>query len=451
MKITFLGAAGNVTGSKYLISHNNKNILVDCGLFQGNKDVRILNWSKLQIDPKNIDAVILTHAHIDHSGYIPLLVKNGFRGKIFCSEATFDLCKILLPDSGYLNEEDARNANKYNYSKHKPALPLYTQNDALESLGFFETLSFEKEHLFDKDFSFILSQAGHILGASCVNIFYDNKNILFSGDLGRPNDPIMKDPTVMHYADYLLIESTYGNRLHEKIDPEEVLKEVINKTAANGGKVIIPAFAVGRAQSIMYHLYRLKEKNAIPNIPIFLDSPMAIDASDLLIKYANEHRLSKELSSKICKVAKYVRTAEESKTLNENKVPMIIISASGMAEGGRILHHLKYNISEYQNTILFTGFQVEGTRGEKILSGVPETKIHGINYPIRANIVNLGSMSAHSDYSEILSWLKNFKQPPKKTFITHGSQKSAAALKEKIIQELGWNVTIAEYLKSEEL
>jgi metallo-beta-lactamase family protein len=413
--------------------------------------LRQRNWQVLPVDAKTIDAVILTHAHIDHSGYIPLLVKNGFRGEIFCSEATFDLCKILLPDSGFLHEEDARRANNYGYTRHKPALPLYSEKEARESLEFFSPIPFGQAQYFAEDFYFTLSRAGHILGSACVSIFCDKKSIIFSGDLGRPNDPVIKPPAEIQHADYLLIESTYGNRLHEKSDPEEILGKIINKTAARGGVIVIPAFAVGRAQNIMFHLQRLKEKNVIPNLPVFLDSPMAINASEILYKYSSEHRLSHETCTKICNVVHYVRTSEESKKLNQIKVPMIIISASGMAEGGRVLHHLKNYISDHKNTILFTGFQADETRGDKILRGDKEIKIHGALYKVSAEIVNLSNSSAHADYEEILAWLGNFRKAPKKVFITHGSPASAQALAGKIKNSLGWKVLIPEYLQSEEL
>ena len=451
MKITFLGAVETVTGSKYLLEHKDKKILVDCGLFQGHKELRERNWAKFPTNPHEIDAVILTHAHIDHSGYIPLLVKNGFCGKIFCSEATFDLCKILLPDSGFLQEEAAENANRHGYSRHKPALPLYTEEEAQESLDFFQPIAFGQQYKFDEDFYFTLSNSGHILGSTFVSIFFNNQNIVFSGDLGRPNDPIMKPPVKLEQADYLLIESTYGNRLHKKTDPAKILKEVINKTVKRGGVLIIPAFAVGRAQNIMFYLHQLIKENAIPDVPIFLDSPMAVSAAEILQKHASEQKLGRKLCDEVCGIANYVRTVDESKNLDNVKMPIIIISASGMAEGGRVLHHLKHYISDHKNTILFTGFQAAGTRGDRILRGEREIKIHGSFYEVNAEIINLTNSSAHADYEEILEWLGNFKTAPKRTFITHGNEESALALQEKIKNKLGWNVTVPKYLQSENL
>ncbi len=415
------------------------------------KELRLLNWEPLPINPKNIDAIILTHAHIDHSGYIPHLVKNGFRGKIYCSQATFDLCKILLPDSGYLQEEDANAANRYGYSKHKIALPLYTEVEAEESLQYFQIVEFGKAFHFADDFHFTLSRSGHILGSSFISLIAGKDKIVFSGDLGRLNDQLMQAPAAIESADYLLIESTYGDRLHSTENPLQQIADVVNKTASRGGMVIIPAFAVGRAQSILYYIYQLKKDDLIPDLPVFLDSPMAISASNLLCKHLNEHRLGKDLCGLVCEVAKYVRDVEESKSLDKLNVPSIIISASGMATGGRILHHLKQYIGNHKNTILFAGYQAPGTRGARLVSGAREIKIHGENYPVKAEIVDLDNMSAHADYEEILTWLGNFRKPPKKTFIVHGDVESAESLQEKIMTRLGWETNIPEYLQRENL
>lgn len=453
MKLTFLGATGTVTGSKYLVETENKRILVDCGLFQGLKELRLRNWERFPINPASIDAIILTHAHIDHSGYIPLLVKNGFRGKIYCSAATFELCKILLTDSGYLHEEDARRANHYGYTRHKPALPLYTEKDAEVSLNYFKTVDFGKPHYLFKDseLHFTLSRSGHILGSSFIALSDAQDTVTFSGDLGRLKNPIMHEPAKLQYTDYLLIESTYGDRLHENTDPLDTIGEIIETTAAKGGSVLIPAFAVGRAQLILYYIYQLKKAGKIANVPIFLDSPMAINATKLLYKFKNEHRLSESLCEAVCNVATYTRTINDSKQLDHNPVPSVIISASGMATGGRVLHHLKSYMGESKNTILFSGFQAAGTRGDRFVSGEKSIKIHGEMHPVRARIENLQGISAHADYSEILNWLANFKKPPRKTFITHGEPIAALSLKQKIVERFGWNVIIPEYLQTEEL
>ncbi len=451
MKITFLGATGTVTGSKYLIEQEGRKILVDCGLFQGYKELRLRNWNKLPFDPETLDAVLLTHAHIDHSGYIPLLVKEGFKGKIYCSEATYALCQILLPDSGYLHEEDARRANKYGYTKHKPALPLYTEKDARNALHRFHTVGFGQRTFIDDELHFTLSRAGHILGASFIVLSDGQRTITFSGDLGRQHDPIMKAPAELQYTDFLLIESTYGDRLHSNADPLEEIGEVIRSTISKGGSIIVPAFAVGRAQSMLYYIQQLKQSGAIPDIPIFLDSPMAISTTKLLCRFKNEHRLPEALCADVCGIATYVNDVEDSKRLDQSPMPSVIISASGMATGGRILHHLKHFLRNPRNTILFTGFQAGGTRGDRLLKGEKEIKIHGDFYPVHARIENLSSLSAHADYEGILTWLRNFKRPPKRTFITHGEPQAALSLKEKIEEQLGWDVVVPEYLESQDL
>jgi metallo-beta-lactamase family protein len=451
MKITFLGATETVTGSKYLVEHEGKKILIDCGLFQGYKELRLRNWAKFPIDPASIDAVILTHAHIDHSGYLPLLVNNGFAGKIYCSSATYDLCSILLPDSGYLHEEDARRANRYKYTKHHPALPLYTRIDAINSLDLFKIVDFEKNIDLGDGLSFTLQKSGHILGSAFVILSNQHKTITFSGDLGRPIDPLLNPPVTLEQTDYLLIESTYGNRLHEETDPLLKIGTIIRETAANGGTIIIPAFAVGRTQTMLYYIYQLKQSGEIPNIPVFLDSPMAINVSNLLCKYHADLKLSENLCGDVCDVATYTRTVEQSKAINSSTMPKIIISASGMATGGRVLHHLKNYMGDRRNTILFTGFQAGGTRGDRMLKGEAEIKIHGSMRPLKARVELLRNTSAHADYEEILAWLSNFKQAPKKVFITHGEPEAAKALQEKIEKKFGWNVTIPQYLQSEDL
>jgi metallo-beta-lactamase family protein len=448
MKLTFLGAAGTVTGSKYLLHFNEKNILVDCGLYQGHKEFRLRNWAKFPIDPSKIDAVIITHAHIDHSGYLPLLVKNGYTGKIYCTHGTKDLCSILLPDSGHIAEEDAKRANKYNQSKHKPALPLYTLDDALHSLRQFVPMPFDKTHELFPDFSFELVPAGHIIGASIVKIYYEKKVLTFTGDLGRPHDQIMKPPAIVHETDYLVTESTYGNRQHEDSDPQEQLTTIINETIARGGSIIIPAFSVGRTQSLLYHLYMIKKAKKIADIPVYLDSPMAQDASDLLNQHILQQKISGQLWKEICRSVKYVSSVDESKALDTDMTPKIILSASGMAEGGRILHHLKTYLRDARHTILFTGYQDGGTRGDRLLRGDSEIKIYGEMVPAIAQIKIMENMSAHADYKEILGWMSHFSKAPKKIFITHGTPESAASLKEKIEARFRWKCLIPDYMQS---
>ncbi len=449
MELTFLGATGTVTGSKYLLEHAGQKILVDCGLFQGLKELRLRNWEPLPVNPASIDAVLLTHAHIDHSGYIPLLVKNGFRGKIYCSEATFDLCTILLPDSGYLQEADARRANRYGYSKHKPALPLYTQKDAEQSLKQFSTVGFDKSRDIGGGLAFTLNRSGHILGSAFIRISDGQTSVLFSGDIGRASDPVMKPPAQIQRADYLVLESTYGDRLHKDDDPLKKIGDIISNTAARGGSVIIPAFAVGRTQNILYYIHELKRSSAIPAaIPIFLDSPMAINATQLLARHKNDHRLPEKLWTDVSRIAHYVHAPEESKALDHSAgMPAVIISASGMATGGRVLHHLKYFIGDERNTILFTGYQAAGTRGARLVHGEGEIKIHGRMWPVRAQVEELHNTSAHADYGEILDWLGNFQAPPRRTFITHGEPEAASSLRLKIEDHLGWTAEVPDYLQ----
>jgi metallo-beta-lactamase family protein len=451
LQLTFLGGVGTVTGSKYLLEAEGKRFFVDCGLFQGFKQLRLRNWAHLPVDPKSVDAVILTHAHLDHSGYLPLLMKNGFRGPVYCTPGTRDLCAILLPDSGHLQEKDAEFANRHGFSKHHPALPLYTLADAEASLRHFKSVDFNEDKSLSPRLHFRFVPAGHILGAAIVELSGGDTKVVFSGDLGRPHSAIVIDPTRVHETDYLLVESTYGNRKHEARDPEDMLEEIIKRTAGRGGTLLIPSFAVGRSQLLMYHLHRLKQAKRIPDLPVFLDSPMAIEASELFVKHADEEKLSASQARAVCSVARFVTSVEESKALDHNRTPKIIISASGMATGGRVLHHLKVFAPDPRNTILFAGFQAGGTRGDAMTRGAEAVKIHGSYVPIRAEVDNLHMLSAHADADEIMAWLRNFEKPPKRTFITHGEPAAADALRHRIAEELGWACTVPEYRDTAEL
>jgi len=445
MQLTFLGATRTVTGSRYLVEAAGKKILVDCGLFQGYKELRLRNWAAFPVPPSDLHAVILTHAHLDHSGYLPLLVKQGFRGKIYCTPPTYDLCKLLLPDSGYLQEEDARRANKYGYTKHAPASPLYTLVDAEESLKYFHTAPFGQDINLADDLRFRFERVGHILGAASIALTSEKRTILFSGDLGRPHDPVMKAPVAATECDYLVVESTYGNRRHDPASVLDQLEKVIQRTLSRGGSLIIPAFAVGRAQSLMYYIHELKQQKRMPDIPVFLDSPMAINATDILEKYLTEHRLSREQCSAITNAVTYVHTAEESKKLDTNHFPRIIIAASGMATGGRVLHHIEHLAPDHKNTILFAGFQAGGTRGDRMLRGDKEVKIHGNMVRINAEIAELHSVSAHADYEEIMGWMGHIRKAPITTFITHGEQAASEALKKHIAERHPtWSCQIPE-------
>lgn len=446
MELCFLGATGTVTGSKYLLSSGSTHILVDCGLFQGLKQLRLRNWDRLPIDLSVLSAVVLTHAHIDHSGYLSLLVKQGYRGKVYCSSATRELCSILLPDSARLQEEQAEYANRHEISKHHPALPLYTQEDAERALQHLAVVDFNQDSSIG-DFTLRMHAAGHIPGAASVELRDTQTSIIFSGDLGRPDDPIMNPPTPLEGADYLVLESTYGNRRHPAEDAQQLLGNVINQTIRRDGVVVIPAFAVGRTQMLLHYIRQLKDANTIPDIPIYLNSPMAVDATDIFYRHHLEHRLSFEQCVAACSVAKIIRTAEESKALNRRKGPMVIIAGSGMATGGRVVHHLKAFAPDERNTILFAGFQAEGTRGAAMVSGAQSIRIHGEDVPVLAQIVSIDSLSAHADYAQILEWLKKMKKAPRQVFVTHGEQEAAAAMVQHIEQELHWPARVPEYME----
>lgn len=451
MQLTFLGAAKTVTGSKYLLEEDGYRLLIDCGLFQGLKELRLRNREKFPVDPKSINAVLLTHAHIDHSGYLPLLVKNGFTGKIYCTAATDQLCRILLPDSGRLQEEEAQYANHKRFSKHNPALPLYDEQDAERCLRFFAPIAFHQAFDLNGKWSATFSPAGHILGAACIQLKANGKRIVFSGDLGRQKDLVMRPPEHIREADYLIVESTYGAKLHSTVDPLDQLETVINQTLERRGVLLIPSFAVGRAQVLLYAIYLLKKAKRIPDVPVYLNSPMAIDATGVFCDFQKEHRLTAEECQGASHGVKYVHTAEESKALNLRTEPMILIAASGMATGGRILHHLKAFGPNPRNTILFTGYQAAGTRGDAIVQGKKSVKIHGAIVSIEAQVALIDSLSAHADQSEILTWLSGFNKTPNKTFITHGEPDASAALLKKIEETQGMHCHVPESMERVEL
>jgi metallo-beta-lactamase family protein len=445
MYLFFLGGAGTVTGSKYLIDTGQHRVLVDCGLFQGYKQLRERNWAPFPVAPASIDAVILTHAHLDHSGYLPALIRDGFAGPVICTRATKRLCELLLPDSGYLMEADARFANKYGFSKHRPALPLYDQGDAQRALGSFSTRPFGETFPVVEGCTAMFRGAGHILGAATVELDCVGTRIVFSGDLGRYDDPIMRDPQPVTRADYVIVESTYGNRRHDPTPPEEALEDVIERTVRRGGSVIIPAFAVGRAQSLLYHLSEIRKRGRLSNVPVFLDSPMAQNASDIFCEHSEERRLTEEQCREACAIATYTRDVEESKRLDRDMMPKVIISASGMATGGRVLHHLKRYAPDRRNTILLAGFQAGGTRGAALKAGAQELKIHGDYIPVRAEVASLDMLSAHADREELMRWLGGFETAPRRTFVTHGEPDASDALRHSIAEKLGRDVRVPEH------
>lgn len=407
--LTFLGAAGTVTGSRHLLQMGDYRLLLDCGLFQGVKKLRLRNWDEFPVKPGSIDAVVLSHAHLDHSGYLPLLVRKGFGGPIYCSEATRDLCEILLADSAFLQEADAAYHNRHKTSRHEVALPLYTRVDVDRTMKQFRTVDFGDRLQLNKDISFRFHRAGHILGAAVVDIEFGERRLVFSGDLGRYNDPLMPDPERVTAADYLILESTYGDREHGKDDIQETLAGIINRTAERGGTLVMPSFAVGRAQLVLYYIGQLRQRGLIPrSLPVFLDSPMAKAASAIYLTHVGDQRLSTAQLHTAYDYVNFVEDQEASKALDSSPMPKIIVSASGMATGGRVLHHLKRYLPSARNTVLFAGFQAPGTRGAYMVGGTATVKIHGSYIPVKAEVQNLAMLSAHADSNELMRWLKGF-------------------------------------------
>ena len=451
MRMTFLGAAGTVTGSKYLLEHRDQHVLIDCGLFQGYKQLRLHNWDTFQLPVGELGAIVLTHAHLDHSGYLPVLVRSGYRGPVYATPATCELVKILLLDSGRLQEEAAEFANRHGFSRHHPALPLYTEQDAERALKLLRPVELHHRVEIAAGMTIQFRCAGHILGATTVEVIADGITLVCSGDLGRPDDPLMFAPEPVEQADYLLVESTYGDRKHPAESPEAQLAEVITRTSLRHGITLVPSFAVGRAQLLMYHLYRLKQRHAIPDVPIYLNSPMATDVTSLYQRFRSEHRLSLEECEGMCHVAKFVRSTADSIKLDQQRAPAVIIAASGMATGGRVIHHLKALAPNPINTLLMPGFQAGGTRGAQIVAGAPSVRIHGKDVPVRAEVVPMETLSAHAGADEIMQWLRGFKRPPRHTYVVHGEPNASDVLRRRISLELGWSVSVPEYRDSVEL
>ena len=446
VSITFLGGTGTVTGSKYLVQHEGQKLLVDCGLFQGYKQLRLRNWNPPTFEPKEINAVVLTHAHLDHSGYLPLFYAQGYRGKVYATPATCDLCALLLPDSGHIQEEDAGFLNRHGYTKHAPAMPLYSKHDALLSL---QLLKPEREGI---SFSPIpgwkatFSHAGHILGAASILLEVGGRRILFSGDLGRPDDLIMKAPDLPPEADTVLIESTYGNRTHPQEDVLAELAPALKRVASRGGVAVLPVFAVGRAQALLYAISLLKERGEIPHsLPIFLDSPMAVHTTELLPRHPDAYRLDTEALHQMNHIATMVETPEQSKALAKRHGPMVILSASGMATGGRVLHHLAHYLPDHRNMVILTGYQAPGTRGDTLAKGGTTVRIHAQEVAVNAEVVQLQSSSAHADATQLLDWLKHMKHAPDQVYVVHGEPEASDVLRQRIEHELKWRAVVPEH------
>ena len=480
--LTFLGAAGTVTGSRHLLEINSTRVLVDCGLFQGLKELRERNWQPFPVEPATITAVVLTHAHLDHCGYLPRLVADGFNGRIFCTSGTADLCRIVLPDAAKLQEEDAEQANRHGYSKHAPALPLYTSDDAARALSMLQPAGYERALPVAQGVEVEFINAGHLLGSSYASIRAEGQRLLFGGDLGRYDRPVLPDPTPVAGADVLLIESTYGDRVHPPDDDGEALAEIVKSTAEREGKLIIPAFAIGRVEEVLYWIKRLEDERRIPVLPVWVDSPMASEALTMYGRHVNEldpavqpeetdqqipigqaargtptyHRRKvagthRDVAGFATSRLQIVSSTQQSKDLTASRQPAIVISSSGMATGGRVLHHLDAALPREQNTVLFVGFQAAGTRGRQLADGAKIVRIHGRDVPVNARVARLDSMSAHADANEILHWLRNFSQPPARAFIVHGESAAAAALQHRMKAELGWSAEVAGYLQRADL
>lgn len=440
MELTFHGAAGGVTGSRTLVRGGASRALVDCGMFQGVKAMRLLNRAPFPFDPPGLDAVVLTHAHLDHSGMVPALVKAGFEGPVYCTPSTARLLELLWPDSGHIMEEDAEHANRKRYSKHDPARPIYTQAEAVEALKQVRPI---RGPVDIGNLRVEWSPAGHILGASSVRLSSEGASVLFSGDVGRPTDILMKPPAPPLPADVFVCESTYGDRLHAESDPVTAMGEVVRRTAERGGITLVPSFAVGRAQALIYALWLLRERGAIPaDLPVYLNSPMALDATDVLLAHADEHRLSAAEARAVFGSVRRVRSVDESRELGARREPAVILAAAGMLTGGRVLHHLRALAPDRDNTVLFVGYQAAGSRGALILGGARDVKMHGQRVPIRCEVAQVDGFSAHADAAELVAWLGSSPERPRRVLLNHGEPAAADGLRQRIGEALGWPASV---------
>jgi metallo-beta-lactamase family protein len=445
MQIRFLGAADAVTGSRHLVDLAGQRILLDCGLFQGFKTLRERNWAPLAVEPRSIDAVVLSHAHLDHSGWLPGLVRDGFEGPIHCSQATRDLAEVLLLDSAHLQEEDARRANRKGFSRHAPALPLYTVADAKRAIARLTPMLAGRSARIGT-VQAALTPVGHLLGANAVTLRSDVGSLVFSGDLGRDDDLLMPPPQHIAQADVLLVESTYGNRTHPTDDVPQALGAIVRSTVRRGGVVLLPSFAVGRAQALLLTLQRLKAAGEIPtDLPMFLDSPMATTATQLYLRHKRLLRISAREAGGLCDGVTLISTPQESERLSRSRYPAVIVSASGMATGGRVLHHLKAMAPNPRHHIVFPGFQVAGTRGAKLVAGANEVKIFGEYVAVKAQVSHLEGFSGHADANGLMAWLHGFQRAPRQTYVVHGEPEASDALRLRIADELGWSVSVPEH------
>jgi metallo-beta-lactamase family protein len=442
MKIHFLGGTGTVTGSKTVIEHNETRILIDCGLFQGIKSLRDLNWQPLAIEASTIDFVLLTHGHLDHCGWLPLMVKQGFKGKIFCTGPTKQIAKLILADSAKIQEEEASKANQEHFSKHNPAEPLYTVADAERVTSYFRVVDQEIEIKLTENSYFKFFQSGHILGACSIELNVDGKVLVFSGDVGQDDDVLMYPPKKPQKADYVFLESTYGNRLHPQNDVLLDLEMIINTTINRGGNVVIPSFAVERAQTIMYLLWQLRLQNRIPDIPYIIDTPMGIKVLDIFNDNPKWHKLNPNQCEEMCSMFSMISDFEETINAIYDKRPKVVIAASGMITGGRVLSYLERYIVKPENTVMLVGYQAEGTRGRKLVEGAKEVKFYGKYYPVEAEVVLVEGLSAHGDQQDLLNWLSELKQKPQKIFLVHGENEAADTLRTKIFDTYGFEATV---------
>jgi metallo-beta-lactamase family protein len=450
-KIKFLGASGVVTGSKFLIETSEKNILIDCGMFQGLKELRELNWKDLPVNVKEIDVVLLTHGHLDHVGYLPRLVKQGFTGKIIGTAPTLAIAEIILNDSAKIHEEEAEKANKEKYSTHKPALPFYTIKDAERTISQFEAAVENKWIVLSENIKYHFQFNGHIIGATFIELDINGKRFVFSGDIGRSNDYLLADPKTPEWADYLFIESTYGNRLHPKEDVEQKLANIIVDTIQQKGNLIIPSFAVERLQTLMYILWKLYKENKIPNIPIFVDSPMGNRVLDVFKRFPKWHKLPMDEYNAMCNHINIIQSYKETWETIDNKRSKIIIAGSGMVTGGRVLTYLQQLIDEPSTTVLLVGYQAEGTRGRQLLEGAHEIRFYGKYYPVKATVKTIESLSAHADQQDLLNWMKNIKNIPEKVFLIHGEPTALDAFRVKIKNTYNWTAIIPKLDSVEEV